>query len=189
LKTRTIGTALSILFLLFLAWTGLPAIAQAPAKLGKVIFPVSCTAAAQKEFEVSMAYYHSFAWPEHKASLERVIAADPACGMAHWGRALGLLDNPFQWPGSLSPKIMADGQAAIDAARAAGLRTPRERDYVEALAIFFKDADKLNHRTSTLRALAITFFWQRQITPQTLRNIVMPRSMPVAMLTPAGDLK
>ena len=147
MKTRTIGTALSILFFSFILWTGLPAVAQAPAKLGKVTFPVSCNAAAQREFEVSMAYYHSFAWPEQKASLERVIAADPACGMAHWGRALGLLDNPFQWPGSLLPKVMADGQAAIDAARAAGLQTQRERDYVEALAIFFKDADKLNHRT------------------------------------------
>ena len=43
--------------------------------------------------------------------------------------------------------MLADGQAAIDAARAAGLQTQRERDYVEALAVFFKDADKLNHRT------------------------------------------
>ena len=121
--------------------------APAPARLGKVSFPVSCNPAAQKDFEVAMAYYHSFAWPEQKATLERVIAADPACGMAHWARALGYLDNPFLWPGSLTPKVLADGQGAIDAARAAGLPTQRERDYVEALAIFFKDSDKLNHRT------------------------------------------
>ena len=43
-------------------------------------------------------------------------------------------------------------QAAIDAARAAGLKTQRERDYVEALALFFKDADKLNHRTRSPRS-------------------------------------
>jgi hypothetical protein len=110
-------------------------------------FPVSCNAEAQKEFEVAMAYYHSFAWPQLKSAIERVTQADPACGMAHWARALGLLDNPFLWPGSLSPKILADGQAAVDAARAAGLKTQRERDYVEALATFFKDADKLNHGT------------------------------------------
>ncbi|MCU0971414.1 MAG: hypothetical protein MUF57_06410 [Gammaproteobacteria bacterium] len=36
-------------------------------RLGAVHFPVSCNAAAQKEFEVAMAYYHSFAWPELKA--------------------------------------------------------------------------------------------------------------------------
>jgi hypothetical protein len=127
----------------------LPTRAQAPstARLGKVTFPVSCSAAAQKEFETSMAYYHSFAWPQLQASLDRVLQADPTCGMAHWGRALAFLDNPFVWPASLSPKVLADGQAAIDAARAAGLKTQRERDYVEALAVFFKDADKLNHRT------------------------------------------
>ena len=117
------------------------------AKLGKVTFPVSCNAAAQKEFEIAMAYYHSVAWPENKAALEHVVQADPSCGMAHWGRALGMLDNPFLWPGSLSPRILGDGQAAIDAARAAGLKTQREKDYVEALAVFFKDSDKLNHRT------------------------------------------
>jgi hypothetical protein len=117
------------------------------ARLGKVSFPVSCSPAAQKEFEVAMAYYHSFAWPELKASLERVLQADPTCGMAHWGRAIGYLDNPFLWPGSISPKVLLDGQAAIDAARAANLKTQRERDYVEALAVYFKDADKLNHRT------------------------------------------
>jgi len=122
------------------------------ARLGKVHFPVSCNAAAQEQFAVAMAYYHSFAWPELKASLDRVLQADPACGMAHWGRALAQLDNPFLWPGSLSPKVLASGQAAIDAARSAGLGTQRERDYVEALAVFFKDADRLNHRT---RALAL----------------------------------
>jgi len=148
-RTTVLASTLGVL-LLVLATT-LPTVAQGPsagpARLGKVSFPVSCNAAAQKEFEVAMAYYHSFAWPQLKAALERVIQADPACGMAHWGRALNLLDNPFLWPGSLSPKVLADGQAAIDAARAAGLQTQRERDYVEALAVFFKDADKLNHRT------------------------------------------
>jgi hypothetical protein len=117
-----------------------------PAKLGTVRFPVSCNAVAQKEFALAMAYYHSFAWMELKVTLDRVIQADPACGMAHWARALALLDNPFLWPGSLSPKILADGQAALDAARAAGLGSQRERDYVEALAVFFQDADKLPHR-------------------------------------------
>jgi hypothetical protein len=146
---RAIGITIGLLLLAL--GTAVFAVAQqpgaGPAKLGKVSFPISCSPAAQKEFEVAMAYYHSFAWPQLSAALDRVIQADPACGMAHWGRALGLLDNPFLWPGSLTPKVLTDGQAALDAARAAGLKTPRERDYVEALAAIFRDADKLNHRT------------------------------------------
>jgi hypothetical protein len=148
MKTR-ISCVLIVFGALFLALAS-PAAAQTDsslAKLGKVRFPVSCTPAAQKEFEVTMAYFHSFAWPELKASLERVLQADPACGMAHWARAMWLLDNPFLWPGSLTPKVLADGQAAVDAARATGLKTQRERDYVDAVAMIFKDADKLNHRT------------------------------------------
>jgi hypothetical protein len=147
MRIYTVPVVLVAAMLLTLATT-LPVPAQhAHPRLGTVQFPVSCTPQAQKEFTVAMAYYHSFAWPELRAALTRVLQADPACGMAHWARALGLLDNPFLWPGSLSPKVLADGQAALDSARAAGLNTSRERDYVEALAVFFKDADRLDHRT------------------------------------------
>jgi len=138
--------AAPVAVLLLCVGAALPAGASS-AKLGKVTFPVSCNAAAQKEFEIAMAYYHSFAWPQVKATLDGVIKADPGCGMAHWARALGYLDNPFLWPGSLTPKVLADAQAALDAARTAGLKTQRERDYVDALAAFFRDTDKLNHRT------------------------------------------
>ncbi len=124
----------------------------APAQLGKVHFKVDCNAAAQKEFDVAMAYYHSFAWELYKAPLDRALAADPNCGMAHWLRALGMLENPFTWPVPLTPKVYADGQASLDAARKAGLKTQRERDYVDALAVFYKDHDKLNHR-SRVKAL------------------------------------
>ncbi|HLB13315.1 MAG TPA: hypothetical protein VJM14_00135 [Burkholderiales bacterium] len=129
----------------------LPAAAQdasgTPAKLGKVHFKVECNAAAQKEFDVAMAYYHSFAWALYKAPLERVLQADPSCGMAHWLGALAVLDNPFTWPVPLSAKVLGEGQGALEAARKAGLKTQRERDYVEALAVFYKDHDKINHRT------------------------------------------
>jgi hypothetical protein len=150
MRTRlTVVTQVLAPLLLLVVGMALPSLAHDPAslaKLGKVSFPVSCNVAAQTEFEIAMAYYHSFAWPENKASLERVLQADASCGMAHWGRALGMLDNPFLWPGSLSPKVLSEGQAAIDAARAAGLKTQREKDYVEALAVFFKDSDTLSHR-------------------------------------------
>lgn len=116
-------------------------------KLGTVHFKVSCNAEAQREFDLAMAYYHSFAWEQIKPPLERALAADPTCGMAYWARALAALDNPFVWPGNVSPKTLADGVGWIDQARQAGLASQRERDYVDALALFFADADKLNHRT------------------------------------------
>jgi len=148
-ERKHLAAAVAMLFLGLGAPSPAPAheVSGAPAQLGKVHFPVSCNAAAQKEFDVAMAYYHSFAWEYYRAPLERTLQADPSCGMAHWLRALGVLDNPFTWPVALTPKVMADGQASLEAARLAGLKTQRERDYVEALAVFYKDQDKLNHRT------------------------------------------
>jgi hypothetical protein len=125
-------------------------------QLGKVHFKVECNAAAQKEFDLAMAYYHSFAWEQYKAPLERTLHADPACGMAHWLRALGALDNPFVWPANLSPKVLAEGAAALDAARSTGLKSQRERDYVDALGMFYRDHDKLNHATRA-KALETAF--------------------------------
>ena len=117
------------------------------ARLGTVHFAVECNAAAQKEIDVAMAYYHSFAWEYYKAPLERALQADPQCGMAHFIRALGVLDNPFAWPANLSPKIFAEGEASLEAARKTGLRSERERGYVDALDAFYTDNDKLAHAT------------------------------------------
>ena len=120
---------------------------ESEGKLGTVHFQVGCNAQAQREFDLAMAYYHSFAWEQIRAPLERALAADAACGMTHWARALASLDNPFVWPGNVSAKTLTDGAALMEQARKAGLATQRERDYVDALAAFFQDADKLNHRT------------------------------------------
>ena len=49
-------------------------------RLGTVHFKVSCNAAAQREFDLAMAYFHSFAWDQIKAPLDRTLQADPACG-------------------------------------------------------------------------------------------------------------
>ena len=72
-------------------------------RLGKVEFKVECNAAAQQQFNRAMALYHSFAWVPAAAAFEAVAKADPRCGMAHWGRAMVMLDNPFVWPVNLPP--------------------------------------------------------------------------------------
>lgn len=123
----------------------MPAAAHGPS-LGKVHFQVECSAEAQREFNVAMAFYHSFAFPQMQAPLERVLQADPKCGMAHWLRTLAALNNPFTWPGIISTATLNEGGRFLDTARSTGLKSQRERDYVDALAVFFKDHDKLDHR-------------------------------------------
>lgn len=129
-------------------------------RLGKVNFPIECNAAAQREFNVAMAYYHSFAWMHISEPLERVLKADPACGMAHWARVLAALDNPFVWPGGIPKEALSQGPGFLEKARSTGLKSERERDYVDALAVFFKDADKLDHRS---RAKALETAMERMM--------------------------
>jgi Tfp pilus assembly protein PilF len=111
------------------------------AKLGKVHFQVECNAAAQREFNVGMAYYHSFAWEQMQAPLERVLQSDPSCGMVHWLRTLAALNNPFAWPAIISPATLSEGRSILDKARQTGLKSQRERDYVDALEAFFKESE------------------------------------------------
>jgi tetratricopeptide (TPR) repeat protein len=124
----------------------LTAAANDGAKLGKVHFKVECNQAAQAEFNVAMAYYHSFAWSQMQGPVERVLKADPSCGMAHWARALASLNNPFTWPTIISVATLAEGPRILQEAERAGLKSKRERDYVAALGAFFADQDKMDHK-------------------------------------------
>ena len=107
-------------------------------RLGTVEFRVDCNPAAQAEFNTAMALYHSFAWPQAVAAFTAVARTDPACGMAHWGLAMSILENPFAWPALFTPARLDSVVAALDAAQAAGLKSKREQDYVAAAGVFVR---------------------------------------------------
>jgi hypothetical protein len=122
-----------------------PAIARTDAKqLGKVKFETSCNSKAQKLFNTGMLYQHSFWYRASKQTFEEVLKADPTCGIAYWGIALSALENPHVPPAS---KNLAEGAEAIQKGKALGAKTQRERDYIDALAVFYADHDKVDHRT------------------------------------------
>jgi len=121
-----------------------------PARLGEVNFPVSCNTAARQEFNRGMALFHSFWFDPAKQSFAKVLEHDPQCGMAHWGLAIMAMGNPFGWPPN--PKALAAGAAAAAEAQRIGAGTGRERDYIAALAVFFKDRQTTAHRP---RAIAL----------------------------------
>ena len=116
------------------------ALAHGDATLGKVSFPVSCNAAASKHFESGMLSQYNYFWQPARKAFEAAAAADPACGMAHYGVAVTHMDNILA--GAPAPKQLADGREALARAKAAGLPTERERDYVAAADAFFAGDDK-----------------------------------------------
>ncbi len=64
--------------------------------LGTVNFPVSCSAAAQKDFDRGLALLHHMTYPQAQTSFVQAAATDPRCAMAHWGVAMTLF-QPL-WP-------------------------------------------------------------------------------------------
>jgi tetratricopeptide (TPR) repeat protein len=126
--------------------------AQAPRpggeRLGKVHFATSCAASAGEEFDHAMALLHSFEFPDAIAGFKKVLQVDPSCGIAQWGIALATWGNPFG--GLRPPKTLQDGLAAAETAQRIGARSERERAYIEAVMLLYKDADKLDQRARTL---------------------------------------
>ncbi len=119
-----------------------------PEKLGTVHFPVSCSPAAQQEFNRAVALLHSFWFDAGSHAFGVVAQLDPGCAMGHWGTAMILLGNPLAGPPT--PKALQEGWAAVERAKAAGAKTQRERDYIAAIEAFYKDSDTVDHRTRAL---------------------------------------
>ena len=117
-------------------------------RLGTVHFETSCAPAAAGEFDHAMALLHSFEFPDAIAGFSKVLEADPSCGIAQWGIAMSTWGNPFG--GLRQPKVLQDGLVAAEKAQAIGAKTDRERDYIAAVALLYKDAATLDHRARTL---------------------------------------
>src|ERR1043166_3681412 len=127
---------------------GQPAARAQEEKLGEVNFPVSCSAAAQAQFNRAVAMLHSFFFPETVKAFAAVAAQEPSCAMAYWGIAISQRPNPLVAP--FPPELMKNGWQAIEQARAASAKSQRESDWIEALAAFFKDYDSVDLRKRIL---------------------------------------
>src|SRR3954453_6339705 len=117
-------------------------------RLGKVHFATSCTPSASEEFDHAIALLHSFEFADATAGFSNVLSIDPSCGIAQWGIAMSTWGNPFG--GLRSPKVLQDGLAAAEKAQTIGAKTDRERGYIAAVALLYKDAATLDHRARTL---------------------------------------
>jgi len=109
--------------------------AAAEERLGTVSFPVSCAPSVQASFNRGVALLHDFWYEEAAPQFKRILKSDPHCSMAHWGLAMSGFHQIWDRPDQAT---MADGWREIEAARAHGAGSARERDYIAALGEFFK---------------------------------------------------
>jgi tetratricopeptide (TPR) repeat protein len=118
-------------------------------KLGTVRFTTSCSAEAQPLFNRAVALLHSFEFGRAIDGFGATLKTDPACAMAEWGIALSRWGNPFA-PGIRPAPPLQQGLEAVNRARAIGLKTPRERGYVDAVAQLFTNVDTIDQPARVL---------------------------------------
>jgi hypothetical protein len=131
-------------------------------QVGRVSFPTSCDPAVQPAFDRAVAMLHSFWFSAGEQAFRDVLKADPQCAIANWGIASILMVNPLAGQGA-SAKGAEQAQAAIDEGRRIGAKTQRERDYIEAVAAYYKDfptrpeKDRQAARAQAYEALAARY--------------------------------
>ena len=104
--------------------------------LGTVNFNASCSA---QEFNHAMAFLHHMQYEESRAAFERIVQADPECGMAHWGIAMTLF-QPL-WPTRPGPEALRRGWEEVRRAQELGTGSDREANLVSAAEAFFRDPE------------------------------------------------
>src|SRR5213594_2323693 len=144
-RRRTTMRVLAIALIIGLL-LAVPGSAQQPSeKLGTVNFPTSCNSAAQTEFSRAVALLHSFWFSYAIKGFEATVQTDPSCGIAYWGAAVARLGNPLA--GAPPAKDVELGAATVAKGKSVGAKTQRELDYLAAIETFYKDYDKVDHRT------------------------------------------
>jgi hypothetical protein len=113
----------------------------------EVNFPISCSPTAQKAFNHAAWTLHSFWYPEALKGFSDLAKAEPDCAIAYWGVAMSHW-YPLWFPPSEA--ALKAGSEAVAKANAAGPKTEREKAYVAAIAAFYRDFDKVDHKTRAI---------------------------------------
>jgi tetratricopeptide (TPR) repeat protein len=116
---------------------------SAKTRLGTIEFRVSCTAEAQESFTRGVALLHSFTYEESAEAFRKAAVVDPRCAMAHWG--LAMTEYHQLWEPYAGPAELKRGAAEIQKARELKPGTAREKDYIEALGVFYDGWEQRSH--------------------------------------------
>jgi hypothetical protein len=122
---------------------------MAQEKFGRVHSPVSRGPAIQPKFDRAVAMLHSFFFLETVKAFTAIAADDSTCAMAYWGIATSERRNPLIIP--LPVANLKRGWEAVQKAKAAGPKTPREQVYVAAMETYYQDPENPDARRRVRR--------------------------------------
>jgi hypothetical protein len=110
--------------------------------VGKVQFENGCSKEVQDDLMRGHALLHSMFYDEAIAVLNGVATKDANCAMAHWGVAMAYYHPLWAPP---TPEELKNGAAALAKAKEVEKASQREKDFIAALEVFYKDAESVPH--------------------------------------------
>jgi len=105
--------------------------------LGRVHFAISCSAESQRLFDAATARLHTLSFRESERLYAAIAETEPDCAMAYWGIAMSRLKRPIAGIPVLDD--IRAGRAAVRAGAPARIAEPRERAYLAAVGLLFRE--------------------------------------------------
>src|SRR5688572_18682175 len=115
-------------------------------EFGSSEFTTTCTGNTKDDFNLAVRLLHSFEYDEAEKAFAKVIDREPGCAMAYWGVAMANF-HPLWTPPTEAE--LKKGAKAVEVAQSLPA-SKREAAYIAAIAAFYQDWDKLDHRTRSL---------------------------------------
>ncbi len=113
-------------------------------QFGFVEFNISCSGKVKDDFNLAIMLLHSFEYDEAEKMFANIIDEEPDCAMAYWGVAMSNF-HPLWTPPTETE--LKKGAKAIEIAKSISQKTKRETDYIDAIGLFYKDWDKVDHQS------------------------------------------
>ena len=115
---------------------------------GDVSFALSCRYDLRETFNLGLSLMHSFEYAEAEKAFVSVLDQDPECLMAYWGTAMSILNHPLSFKQNL--KSLERGEKLLKVAQTLTPNNEREKDYIDAVTVYFNDWQTLDTKTRKL---------------------------------------
>jgi tetratricopeptide (TPR) repeat protein len=115
---------------------------------GEVSFSLSCRYDLRETFDLGLTLIHSFEYAEAEKAFVSILDKDSECLMAYWGAAMSILNHPLSF--KQNPKSLKRGEELLKVAKTLTPNNEKEKDYIDAVSIYFKDWQKLDTQTRKL---------------------------------------
>ena len=116
-------------------------------ELGTVVFETSC-AGGGGAFNQGVELLHSFEYDEAEKVFAGIIDRNPGCAMAYWGVAMSNFHPLWAPP---TGDELKKGAGALVIAQGITQKSKREQDYINALAAYYSDWERVDHLTRCRR--------------------------------------